>query len=234
MKGARSEGGFRMTDQPSTRDRQIRLSAPEERFLKAFVRRQVTPLLGGIALAFGAVLFALASTQWMVAEPHEGPAAAEAPPVAELEQAWRSQLAESWGPRLASADEEREALERQLSAALARVAKLERRLGSSEQRIDRVEARFDAATPPAAMAPGTGSTASTGLAPVLKRLHNVEKRIDRQEQQREAFEGSVLARVDQAEALRVNRVQESIETEKSILNRLYQAEARLEALEATR
>lgn len=214
--------------------RRIRLSPAEDRFLRAYVRRQVLPLLAGVIV----VTLALAGLAIeRVTVQRESASAAPAPTAAGPEPAdLLAAIERLEGDARNHREQEsatREKLANEVREAESRLARLEPRIAKLTRELAALGAARPVTSPPAAPAAGTASP-SGDVASVQDRLFNLEKRQDREEALRHSFERSVLERLAQAEDQRQQRYRTAIETEKSVLNRMFNAEARLEALEAGR
>jgi hypothetical protein len=191
----------------------FQITPEEDRFLRAFFRRQAGRYLVGLgALAVAGVGLALRTAP--EAAPHPAEQAALTVLRAENEKL-ESRLVELAGrvERLAAAPDPAEpmgALEEQVAGAL--------------RRLDRVEGRLQKL--PAAP---SGELADANA--ILERLYDLESRQKRAEKGRETFEKGVLSRLYAVENGRDSVAQASTATQQSILGRLEVLEQRADVLE---
>lgn len=194
-------------------DRGFQITPEEDRFLRAFFRRQ--------AVRYLLVLAALALPVGWGVWPRGGDSAAPDP----------ERQAE-----LASLRVENEQLRGRLGELSERVAalaskpdpaepmdQLEERVAGALRRLDRVEDRLGSAPP--------GAGAAFDASAALERLYNLEARQQGEEKSREAFEKSVLNRLYAVENGRDNLARASTSTQQSVLGRLDALEQRAHALE---
>lgn len=192
----------------------FQITPEEDRFLRAFFRRQAARYL----LALAAVALAVF---WVW--PRGGDSAAPDP---------------KRGTELAALRAENEQLRGRLDELSERVAalgvrpdpaepmdRLDERVAGALRRLDRVESRLGSAPTSA----GSGEAVDASAA--LERLYDLEARQQRGEKSRETFEKSVLSRLYAVENGRDSVARASTSTQQSILGRLDALEERAHALE---